>query len=180
MSKLISCYKDPDVLRGWASISECGLYRHHLQRTFKEGKGVCIFVMLNPSDADAEMDDPTVAKCSKYCKRWGFRSLVILNLFEFRTSSPKILKKTDDPYGPQRYNNIFDMTYTINAQESNVKVVCAWGNDGKFKARDEEVLQVITKCFEDIKPQCFKINKNGTPIHPLYQLDDAETIEFKL
>ena len=56
-----------------AAISDCGTYRYSLTREWAEGPRL-LFVMLNPSTADAEADDPTIRKCIGYAQREGFGS----------------------------------------------------------------------------------------------------------
>lgn len=47
-----------------AVISDCGQYRYALSRGgWMGGKGTVLFVMLNPSTADASEDDPTIRRC---------------------------------------------------------------------------------------------------------------------
>lgn len=57
--------------------------------------------MLNPSKADASIDDPTLRRCISFAKFWDYGSLIVVNLFAFRTASPLELKKVDDPVGKQ-------------------------------------------------------------------------------
>jgi hypothetical protein len=52
-------------------LSDCGTYRYELWRRWAEGPHV-LFVMLNPSTADAVTDDATIRKCIGYAKRWGY------------------------------------------------------------------------------------------------------------
>jgi hypothetical protein len=39
--------------------------------------------MLNPSTADAEVEDPTIRRCIGYSHAWGFAGIVVINLFVF-------------------------------------------------------------------------------------------------
>jgi len=65
-----------------ADVSECGRYRWSLRRSWmffgedgghRPGKGVCCFVMLNPSTADGTQDDPTIRRCINFAQSWGVR-----------------------------------------------------------------------------------------------------------
>lgn len=51
------------------------------------------FVMLNPSQADAVSNDPTLRRCSGFAKAWGFRDLKVVNLFAYRAKTPQLLKQ---------------------------------------------------------------------------------------
>ena len=46
-----------------ATISTCEKYRYQLWRKWDEGKKCLVFIMLNPSTADAENNDPTITRC---------------------------------------------------------------------------------------------------------------------
>jgi hypothetical protein len=53
------------------------------------------FIGLNPSTADAEVNDPTIRRCIGFAHDWGFGGLLMLNLFAFRATDPKrVLKLT--------------------------------------------------------------------------------------
>ncbi|MDP3851982.1 MAG: DUF1643 domain-containing protein [Luteolibacter sp.] len=52
-----------------AVLSSCGQYRYELWRRWAEGPHV-LFIMLNPSTADATNDDATIRKCVAYARRF--------------------------------------------------------------------------------------------------------------
>ena len=45
-----------------AIISDCGRYRHELHRMWDEDRPKVLFIMLNPSTANAIHDDPTTIR----------------------------------------------------------------------------------------------------------------------
>src|SRR5581483_9586135 len=96
-------------------------YRYSLARFFGDG-GVVNFIMLNPSTADAETDDPTIRRCLGFAKAWGYGTLVVTNLFAYRATDPAELAKAGDPVGPDNDTRLWS-----EAQLSDL-VVCAWGN----------------------------------------------------
>ena len=124
-----------------------------------------LFIGLNPSTADETMDDPTIRRCIGFAKRWGYGSLCMANLFAFRATKPRDMMVVLDPIGP--FNDEQLASLAIEAD----LIVCAWGKDGDFKARDEAGLSLLwnRRC----KMTCFGFNVNGTPKHPLYQKKDA-------
>lgn len=75
-----------------AEISECGTYRWSLSRVFGGHRSVC-WIMLNPSTADAMKDDPTIKRIIGFSQRWGYGRLEVVNLYPYRSPSPKDLAR---------------------------------------------------------------------------------------
>ena len=49
-------------------------YRYWLEANVSDDKDrVCMFLMLNPSTANATKSDPTVNTCKRFAKDWGLR-----------------------------------------------------------------------------------------------------------
>src|SRR5712664_2208515 len=84
-----------------AGFSCCGLYRYWLRRHWDAELPPVCFVMLNPSTADAERDDPTIRRCCGFSRRWGYGGIVVVNLYAFRTSDPCCLRNAVHPVGPE-------------------------------------------------------------------------------
>jgi hypothetical protein len=87
-----------------AVLSDCGTYRYSLTRLLpnlfaKQGKHV-VFVMLNPSTADASHDDPTIRRCKGFAGREWATLMSVVNLFGYRATRPGELYLADDPFGP--------------------------------------------------------------------------------
>ena len=55
--------------------------------------------MLNPSRADAEVNDPTITRCINFALSWNYGRLEVVNLFAYRTSKPSLLKQATQPIG---------------------------------------------------------------------------------
>src|SRR5689334_20041621 len=70
-----------------AVLSPCGLYRYRLTRRWGDGPAL-LFVMLNPSTADATEDDPTIRRCTGFAKREGMPAIEVVNLFAWRATDP--------------------------------------------------------------------------------------------
>lgn len=144
-----------------AVISACGRYRYVLGRPSEvvcpEG-APAIFLMLNPSTADAEIDDPTIRRCRAFARQWGCAGLVVVNLYAFRSVSPKAMASAPDPVGP------LNDSYLRGACE-NQDVVCAWGRHG----RPERIAEVI-ELLKSVRARtfCLGVNQDGSPKHPLY------------
>jgi hypothetical protein len=150
-----------------AVISDDGKYRYWLSRTWGGDDKVIAFIGLNPSTADAKQNDPTVLKCIRFAKNWGATKLVMVNLFAYRSSSPKDLRQIVNPVGAD------NDAWILRAVEEADIVVAAWGNNGSYLGRAAEV----AKRFQG-RLQALRITKHGMPGHPLYIPADAKLVGF--
>lgn len=143
-----------------AVLSEDGVYRYLLTRRWGPGKAV-MFTMLNPSTADASVDDPTIRRCMGFARAWGYDSLIVWNLYAYRATNPVELDTALDPVGPDNNN------YLWQAIEDSALVVAAWGakpNRGRYQFRTASILAG----FHDVDVYCLGWCKNDEPRHPLY------------
>ncbi len=148
-----------------AVISECGTYRYWLERHLRRpGAGKLVFIMANPSTADAENNDPTIRKCIGFAKRGGFSNLVVVNVMAGRATDPKDLLKLKDPVGPENHR------YLREAGDVVGTVVCAWGNAIIAPLR-KHIEPAIRAAFngDTLGTQlwCYGRTKDGSPRHPL-------------
>ncbi len=139
-----------------AIFSECGRYRYLLQRAWDPAAAAVMFIGLNPSTACQTHDDPSIRRCVRFAKDWGYGGVLVTNLFAFRSPHPRDLRQAADPIGPQNDRFIFA------CQEQVDLVVAAWGNEGVFLQRAQSVLAGLRRPF------CLRLNKTGQPSHPLY------------
>ena len=84
-------------------------YRYRLWRRWDIAREVVLFVMMNPSTANVDLDDRTVAKCGRYARAWGFGGLCVGNVFAYRCTDQKRLAETKDPVGPENDHHIIEM-----------------------------------------------------------------------
>ena len=162
-------------MRRNAVISEDGLYRYSLERDWSARKQRCIFVMLNPSTADAEKDDPTIRRCIGFAKQWGCGGLTVLNLFAYRATDPKVLSEVNDPIGPEN-----DLWIEAAFQGlSDPIVIYAWGVNAKVWAlRCHRIYQIARR--NGIKPYILGLlSKEGFPRHPLYLPKNASLVHWR-
>lgn len=152
-----------EYIKKHAEISTCTKYRYSLEREWisqdgGKGNNYILYIALNPSTADAEIDDPTLTRCVVRAKSLGYKRLKLVNLFAFRSTNPAMLHGCDDPVGP---NN--DKTITTLAKDAD-KIILCWGDNGSWYERDKAVLELL-KAF-DSKLYCLKRSKLGIPRHP--------------
>lgn len=159
-----------DGIQRSAAFSPCGVYRYTLVRIWDTSLPRLLWILVNPSKADAEQDDPTNRKGMKFSKAWGFGSCVFANVFGFQSPHPKVMKAAEFPIGPDNDAHLIEQVYLASA------VVVAWGNHGAHRGRDQEVLKLLGPT----RLMCLGTNKNGTPKHPLYLKDDTQLVRFRV
>lgn len=141
-----------------AIFSDCGRYRYLLRRTWDQAKPRALFVMLNPSTANANRDDPTIRSCVRLVKALGYGSVEVVNLFGLISADPGELLKASDPIGPGN-------EHAVQAAVTRCAVVIlAWG---AFQIAAERS-QFFCEWIRAVQPQCFGKTKAGAPKHPLY------------
>lgn len=146
-----------------AVFSPCGTWRYTLERCWDYDLPRALFVLLNSSDADAVHDDPTNRRGMGFARRWGYGSVVFVNLFAFQTKDPRKMKRAEDPVGPE--NDDWIVTHVLTSD----LVVLAWGNDGEHRGRDKAVLELL----RGYDCHTLGTNKGGQPKHPLYLRADT-------
>jgi hypothetical protein len=149
-----------------AEFSEDRKYRYCLWRIFNKELPIICFVGLNPSTAKENVNDATIGKLEKITNNNGYGGFYMLNLFAIVSPYPEILKTDPNPLGDND-------GWIEKISKKCEKVVFAWG---AFKESKERAVDVI-KMFEN--PYCLKQNKDGSPKHPLYCLDEQKIIPFK-
>jgi hypothetical protein len=144
-----------------AVISPCGQYRYQLTREgdFTAERGPAVFIMLNPSTADASQDDPTIRRCCSFARAWGCNGILVANLYALRSTDPAALWEHADPVGP--LNDYWLGRTVARAAE----VVCAWGANAQ-PSRYREVAAMLV--VHGVRLKCLGVTKSGAPRHPLY------------
>ena len=146
-----------------ATFSFGRMYRYTLWRYWggpvliqNISSGYAMFIVLNPSTADENNDDPTVRRCIGYAKEWGYNGLCMMNLFAFQTRYPKVMKAARDPVGPDNNKALMDI-----AEYAEV-IIAAWGVPGSYLDRDQEVYDMLPQLHY------LRLTKGGFPGHPLF------------
>jgi hypothetical protein len=164
-----------DLAGNGAVISECGTYRYRLDRHVGAGDRVYAFFGINPSTADAALDDATVRKWRGFSKRLGAARFIVGNVFAFRATDVGELRDAADPVGPEWRRHMEEII-----AEADVLVPC-WGSRVKLKSphlRDR--LDVMLGALRGTgKPlMCWGRTASGDPIHPLMLGYETTLVEF--
>lgn len=149
-----------------AIISPCGLYRYRLERECCpafEGSKVFAYFGVNPSTADASLDDATVRKWRGFTTRNGGHRFIVGNVFTFRSTDPGALSQQDDPFGPQWIEHLGGII-----ADADVLVPC-WGRLNKMpKDLRGAPAQLLANLLRTGKPVLhFGVTACGQPMHPL-------------
>jgi hypothetical protein len=141
-----------------------GRYRYLLWRTLPDGQGTAVWLMLNPSTADAYDLDPTIRRCMGFSRAWGYRRVEVINLFALRSSDPDKLLADPDPVGPE--NDIWIENAALRAEV----LIAAWGAHKAAPRRGRDVAGLLASA--DIPMNCLGRTQQGFPKHPLYTKGD--------
>lgn len=147
-----------------AVLSRDKIHRYRLTRSWGTNSARVCFIMLNPSTADAEIDDPTIRRCMGFAKSWEYGGIIVVNLYAKRATDPRNL--IDWQPGSQRRAVGYDNNrHILQAAKEAQLVVTAWGASWTF-GRCAEVNQLLA--LAGIERTALKVCKNGEPGHPLY------------
>lgn len=143
---------------GTAAFSPCGRYRYRLTRTWGPGGRTLNVIGLNCSTATAEVDDPTIRRCFGFACDWGFDRLVMTNVFAYRATDPRVMKRAEDPVGPE--NDAYLLAAAMEAQ----MVLAAWSAHAAHRGRERQVAALLS----GVELWCLGTTRAGHPRHPLY------------
>lgn len=167
-----------------ARLSACGRYRYRLTRRWDPAPALG-WVMLNPSTADADQDDPTIRRCMAFARREGCGGIDVANLFAWRATDPRELIDPADITGPGNRWNL-DLLFSRCSA-----VVAAWGPKYRETVRrrrnvhgvlDEPITEaevVASAELHDVDLVCLGTTKDGSPRHPLYVPGDQPLVGWE-
>ncbi|MEM7757125.1 MAG: DUF1643 domain-containing protein [Cyanobacteria bacterium P01_A01_bin.40] len=144
-------------MQGGAVIT--GNYRYLLWREWDSKNQTISFIMLNPSRADAQINDPTITRCINFARSWDYGRLEVVNMFAYRTSKPSLLKQATEPIGKDNDR------YILESVSKCDRVILAWGNHGTWRKQDLYTLELLKNHSHLYS---LGITKKGCPRHPLY------------
>ena len=150
-----------------AEISPDRLYRYNLSRLWLDvGHPLNLLnvVMLNPSTADAEQDDPTIKRLMHRAMTEGYNGIVVNNLYAFRSAYPSVLlnrwARGLELIGPDN-----DDRLAAAALQAKATLV-AWGCHVLVHKRDRKVLDLLYAAGRPVL--CLGLTAEGFPKHPLH------------
>jgi len=147
-----------------AVYSDCERYRYLLTRTWDPSGRRALFIMLNPSKATEVQNDPTVERCERRARALGFGAFRVTNIFAWRDTDPKLMRRASDPIGPDNDWAILDShSQWIRPQD---QTIAAWGTHGEHLGRGPKVEALLRATGKPLHH--LGLSKAGHPKHPLY------------
>lgn len=161
-----------------AVISPCGQYRYRLDREVQAQGRVFAYFGINPSTANASLDDATVRKWRGFTQRNDGRKFIVGNVFSYRSADVRGLDRANRDHiqlqGPDHWSQIREII-----GDADVLVVC-WGNSGKVNHNIRPLINdLLTTLVASGKPVLhFGTTKSGDPLHPLMLGYDTPLTEW--
>lgn len=151
-----------DGIQRFAVLSPDDRYRYTLTRRWEGEAGgtKALWIMLNPSTADAFKDDLTIVKCMRFSALWGYDAMMVVNLFAFRTTYPTELLSASDARGPDNKRFV----QSAIRSEAHPLVVCAWGGGFGGRLPRFNVEKWVREAGK--VPMCLGKTRAGQPKHP--------------
>ncbi len=179
----------------WAVTSPDDRYRYILGRMwddyFSDGswgaptfRPLWVFGMLNPSTARGRdlktgkvVDDATIRKCTGFAKRGGAGGFLVVNLMAYSETHPEEMVREymegfTNVRGP--YNGEA-LDWALSRPALTGRNIAAWG---KIPPRLRSVAQSGVIQFKASAPDCFGINLDGSPRHPLMLAYDTPIVRW--
>jgi hypothetical protein len=175
---------------GRAIYSDDMVYRYLLSRGAQAGDLMLVtFLMLNPSTASHDEDDPTIRRCRGFARReYAAASLAdslaveVVNLFAFRATLKKDCFAAPKPVGGEENDDAI-IGSCQRAKATGGIVIAAWGNEPRAARREREVLGFLAaRGFElwRFAPAEKLARKDfDYPPHPLYLKSDTPIVRWR-
>lgn len=149
------------------------VYRYALLRRWAYGP-LALWVMLNPSTADAFTEDNTIRRVMAFSRAWHCGGAAVVNLFGLRSTDPRALRTHGNPVGP---HNDQVISWHLSADGPLVgPVIAAWGAHAAAGDRAGQMLQLLADHGRRVR--CLGLTSKGHPRHPLYVPNSTTLRDF--
>ncbi|MGJ8545706.1 MAG: DUF1643 domain-containing protein [Sulfitobacter sp.] len=143
-----------------AVYSPCEAYRYSLTRVWETALPRVMFVMLNPSKATEQANDPTVERCERRARQLGFGGFRVTNIFAYRATDPRDMRAQADPIGPG------NETAVLQGAQWADHIIAAWGTHGAHLSQGAAMATLLRQTQTPLFH--LGLSKAGHPKHPLY------------
>ena len=124
-------------------------------------EGAVLFCGMNPSTAEADVDDPTIIREFGFTRRWGYRNYVKVNIGDYRCTRPAALSAPG--IVACTYENIDEILHY--ARLAAIIVIAHGVLPKSLIDPGARITRLLVG--EGHKLWCFGQNKSGAPRHPL-------------
>lgn len=157
-----------------AVFSQCGRYRHRLDRDVQLFGVVAVLIGVNPSTAGAQQNDHTIAKEVGFAKVHGWSRIIKVNVFDWIATDVGDLAQVPHPASPENSRFV-----SAAAAEGDLLVPC-WGGRAKVpRALHAHIDATLELLRAQHKPMfCFGLTAGGDPRHPLMLSYETALVPF--
>lgn len=158
-----------------AVLSLCGQYRYRLERSVGIFGPVAAVIMVNPSTADAKVNDATIRRVIGFGKRLGWSKVIVGNVFAYRATDIRELATAAEPIGPDNAEHLTEIF-----GQADVAIV-AWGTLSKLPRSLRQEWRNVARIAATMGVQlkCFGVARDGHPRHPLMLKKDLDVVEWQ-
>lgn len=151
--------------------------RYVLGQIFEENGRTLICFGINPSTASPEQLDKTINKVIKIARFNGYSNWIMLNIYPQRATNPDDLHMTANE---QIIKQNIETVSQILDTYSDCDILFAYGNLITKCSYLRPCLEQISKLLKlkNKTIKVIKLTKEGNPVHPLYQRNNAILIDF--
>lgn len=161
-----------------ATFDDAKQYRYSLTRRWGNGVDSLLWLMFNPSNADALKEDPTSRRVIGFSTALGFDACTVVNLYSYIHSEPSVMRAAARA-GFDIIGEDNDKAINIAALEHK-NCIMAWGANGK--KQDEQRIYDVSKMIRDNGCKMHRLGeltKHGQPRHPLMLRNDSALKPYK-
>jgi hypothetical protein len=141
-------------------------YRLTMVRAWGAGPRLAI-AGKNPSTADGKRDDPATIRNMGFAYRWGFGSLVQVNVYPLITPSPaelgRWLATRPSDFAGRQIDNLHAAGAAVKSATMRLAI---WGA-GVARADLDLFLSEIDRMAGKAPWMCLDVNDDGSPLHTL-------------
>jgi hypothetical protein len=164
----------PTDVIGSALFSPCDRYRHTLSRQWEPGKRFALWIGMNPSTAEGDVDDPTVRREYLYTRdRLGLGAYAKANVMDYRATNPRALLALS----PEERCSGVNLRHIDHLARQASVVIAAWGSLPKMLRPHAEAVEALLH-LRGIEVRCLGFTADGSPRHPLYVRRDADLVPY--
>lgn len=162
-----------------AEFSVEGIFRHRLDRWWGP-VGRVGWLMLNPSSAGAEEDDPTIRKVTGFSARWGFQGFTVINFCDLVLTDPSGLHLSAAPCSNRNRDVIDSVAGDVEL------LICAWGCETVVRRMVKrgmdpmDTVRRIRAAHPSLPIECLGTSPTGCPYHPLMLAYATERQPFEV